>query len=166
MHTDNELQPHHPGLRKSMRKGTRSCYECRRRKARCIFAKESTICESCIARGKKCTEQSRDLIQDAALDTRESLRERVARLEAIIQASSSESDNLAVDKTSSRSRLDPPDIQPERLTTESSASSNIQNPTPVSTSSVSIDKDSPQNIDPIVTLFDNAIVSLILLSNL
>ena len=172
MHTDEVPQPTLPGPRKGMRKGTRSCYECRRAKVRCIFAKDSTICESCVARGKRCTEQRRELLQEAALDTRESLRERVARLEAIIRASSSDGGSVAIDQISNSSQTGPQDIQPERIRTESTLSSTDSNPTPASipsrarTASVSIDKDSPQNIDPIVTLFDNAIVSLIIYVNL
>ncbi|KAE8448021.1 hypothetical protein EG329_009944 [Mollisiaceae sp. DMI_Dod_QoI] len=144
-----------------MRRGTHSCYECRRRKVRCIFTKDSAICESCAARGKRCTEQRRELLQAAAIDTRESLRERVARLEAIIQASSSDGGSVAVDQISGLSKTHPRDTQPDGLATESSSSSIASNPTPASIASpnvsVSIDKDSPQNIDPLVTLFDNAI---------
>lgn len=77
---------------------------------------------------------------------------------------------MAVDQASSRSELDPRDTQPERIRAESSTSSIVSNPTPASIPSpnahVSIDKDSPQNIDPIVTLFDNAIVSLLAYLNL
>lgn len=165
MHTDDAPQPKTPVPRKGMRKGTHSCYECRKRKVRCIFAKDSTICESCAARGKGCTEQRRELLHDAAIDTKESLRERVARLEAIIQASSSDSGSAAVDQTSNRSELGSRDTQPNRIIAESSSSSIASNPTPTSmpspNPSVSIEKHSQQNIDPLVTLFDNAIVSLI-----
>jgi hypothetical protein len=143
-----------------MRKGTHSCYECRRRKIRCIFAKDSTICEGCDAKGRRCTEQRRELLQAAALDTRESLRDRVARLEAIIRASKSDGGDV-VDQISSRSEIDPRNVQPDGLGTDSSSPSIVRNPTPGSSpnASVSIDKGSPSNIDPIVTLFDNAIVS-------
>jgi hypothetical protein len=165
MHTDDAPKSIPPGPRKSMGRGTHSCYECRRRKVRCIFAKDSTICEGCAARGKRCAEQRREPLHSAALDTKESLRERVARLEAIIQASSSDGGSAVVDQTSSRSELDPRDTQPDIIRKESSPSSVISNPTPASISSpnapLSIDKDSTQNIDPIVTLFDNAVVSLI-----
>lgn len=77
--------------RRAMRKGTRSCYECRKRKVRCIFSKDSSVCEGCALRGKRCIEQSRDLLQDQGLESKESLKERVARLEAIIQASANQS---------------------------------------------------------------------------
>jgi Fungal Zn(2)-Cys(6) binuclear cluster domain len=170
MHSDNASQPKSPSVRKGMRKGTHSCFECRKRKVRCIFAKDSTVCESCVARGKRCTEQRRELLQEAALDTRESLRERIARLEAIIRASGMDGDSVTVDQISSSLELNLRDTQPGRIRTEFSSSSIASNPTPASTpplnESVSIDKDSHQNIDPLVTLFDNAIVSLIVYSKL
>jgi hypothetical protein len=162
MDTDDASQSSPRGPRKGMRRGTHSCFECRRRKIRCIFAKDSTVCEGCAARGKRCTEQRRELLQEAALDTRESLKERVARLEAIIQASSSDGGSLALDQASNLPELTPQDTQADIVQNESSSSSTFCHPTPASilspNDSVSIDKRSPQNLDPIVTLFDNAIV--------
>jgi hypothetical protein len=162
-------QPTPPVPRRGMRKGTRSCYECRRRKVRCIFAKDCTSCESCAAKGRVCTEQKRELVQAAGLDTREGLRARVARLEATIQTLRNGSE--ASEQTSSHLEVAPREIQHYRIAAESSSSSSIAgNPTPVSISSPDIsvlnDKDSSQNIDPIVTLFDNAIVSSPTHSNL
>ncbi|KAK9319422.1 hypothetical protein V1517DRAFT_332656 [Lipomyces orientalis] len=43
---------------KRMRKGTRSCTECRRRKIRCIYPPDDRTCFSCKARGSRCVEQS------------------------------------------------------------------------------------------------------------
>ncbi|KAE9378744.1 hypothetical protein N431DRAFT_396571 [Stipitochalara longipes BDJ] len=152
MPTDNTPKPNPSLPRKGMRKGTRSCYECRIRKIRCIFAKDATVCEGCTSRGKKCTEQKRELLQEAALDNRESLRARIARLEAVIQAS-----NIDIDGPS----VAPRDAQFARVRTESSSSSSVSDSRATSilshNTSISIDKDSPQSIDPIVTLFDNAI---------
>jgi hypothetical protein len=168
MRSENVPRPNNSGPRKGMRKGTHSCFECRKRKVRCIFAKDSTVCESCVTRGKRCTEQRRELLQEAALDTRESLREQIARLEAIIRASGIDGDSVTVEQTSSgHSGLDSQDsrnMQPDKIRTESLSSSIGGNRTPASVpspslnESVSIDKNSPQNIDPLVTLFDNAIV--------
>ncbi len=153
MPTDSPQQPNSIP-RKGMRKGTRSCYECRIRKIRCLFAKDATICEGCTSRGKRCTEQRRELLQEAALDNRESLRARIARLEAVIQAS-----NIDVEAASTAPRA----VLSVGAGTGLGSSSSTSIPTPASiptpNSSVPIDKDSPQSIDPIVTLFDNAIVS-------
>jgi len=146
---DAATPPKPPSQRKAMRKGTRSCYECRIRKIRCIFAKDATICDGCTSRGETCTEQRRELLQEAALDNRESLRARIARLEGIIQAS-----NIEIKAASAVPRA----IPSERLSTDAPSSSFINNST--SDTSTLIDKASPQSIDPIVTLFDNAIVRI------
>lgn len=146
-----------------MRKGTHSCYECRKRKVRCIFAKDSPICNGCVERGRSCTEQRRDLLQAGGVETGESLRERVARLEAIIEASKIVP---APAETSSRSGYTPRESHPNEASEDSSPSSFANNPTPDSTSSpdapLSNDRESSQNIDPMVTLFDNAIVRITL----
>lgn len=42
---------------KRMRVGTRSCTECRRRKVRCVFAPNSSICEECASHDALCTAQ-------------------------------------------------------------------------------------------------------------
>ncbi|KXJ87914.1 hypothetical protein Micbo1qcDRAFT_109793, partial [Microdochium bolleyi] len=42
---------------KRMRRGTRSCRECRQRKIRCTFAPGAQICGSCSTRGTTCIEQ-------------------------------------------------------------------------------------------------------------
>ncbi|KAF2496440.1 hypothetical protein BU16DRAFT_437020, partial [Lophium mytilinum] len=42
--------------RRKVRKGTRSCWECKRRKMRCIFDTEA-ICKGCRRRGSKCISQ-------------------------------------------------------------------------------------------------------------
>ncbi|RMJ15705.1 hypothetical protein BHE90_006281 [Fusarium euwallaceae] len=44
--------------RKRMRKGTRSCTECRRRKIRCIFPPSSSVCSHCSVRGSPCIDQN------------------------------------------------------------------------------------------------------------
>jgi hypothetical protein len=44
--------------RRKVRKGTQSCWECRQRKVRCIFAATTnTICENCRRRGTACNSQ-------------------------------------------------------------------------------------------------------------
>ena len=48
------------GLRpiKKMRKGTKSCSECRRKKIRCVFKEDAPLCDGCISRGTRCVEQA------------------------------------------------------------------------------------------------------------
>lgn len=44
--------------RRKVRKGTQSCWECKRRKVRCIFAATTdAICENCRRRGTACNSQ-------------------------------------------------------------------------------------------------------------
>jgi hypothetical protein len=44
--------------RRKVRKGTQSCWECRRRKVRCTFEiARNTICDNCLRRKTKCTSQ-------------------------------------------------------------------------------------------------------------
>ncbi|RSL63374.1 hypothetical protein CEP53_004423 [Fusarium sp. AF-6] len=50
--------PRHPGLRpRKVRRGTSSCWECRRRKVRCTFDAGTTMCTPCERRGAECIGQ-------------------------------------------------------------------------------------------------------------
>ncbi|KAF2033837.1 hypothetical protein EK21DRAFT_97953 [Setomelanomma holmii] len=78
--------------RKKMRKGTHSCFECRRRKIRCIFQPDNPdVCSECFARGSRCIDQEH-ANPEVVVDHRKNLRERVSRLEALVE-------NLLDDKT-------------------------------------------------------------------
>ncbi|KAF1914879.1 hypothetical protein BDU57DRAFT_520079 [Ampelomyces quisqualis] len=78
--------------RKKMRKGTHSCFECRRRKIRCIFSTDNPdVCAECFARGSRCIDQEH-ANPEVVVDHRKNLRERVSRLEALV-------DNLLDEKT-------------------------------------------------------------------
>ncbi|KAH6898176.1 hypothetical protein B0T10DRAFT_101098 [Thelonectria olida] len=46
-----------PRSEKKVRKGTRSCTECRRRKIRCVFSHGSPVCSPCAVRGNRCVDQ-------------------------------------------------------------------------------------------------------------
>ncbi|KZM23221.1 uncharacterized protein EKO05_0008334 [Ascochyta rabiei] len=72
--------------RKKMRKGTHSCFECRRRKIRCIFQSDNPdVCSECFARGSRCIDQE-NASPDVVVDHRKNLRERVSRLEALVDS--------------------------------------------------------------------------------
>lgn len=49
-----------PAKRRKVRKGTHSCWECRRRKIKCQFEAEDTICIGCKQRGSDCRSQEFD----------------------------------------------------------------------------------------------------------
>ncbi|KAF2098214.1 hypothetical protein NA57DRAFT_57379 [Rhizodiscina lignyota] len=81
------------GSRRKVRKGTQSCTEWivssgRRRKIRCTYLPGSQKCAQCSARGARCVDQ-RDEPYDDTEEERKLLRERVARLEALLEKSES-----------------------------------------------------------------------------
>ncbi|KAJ5391608.1 hypothetical protein N7509_007098 [Penicillium cosmopolitanum] len=135
--------------RKRMRKGTKSCIECRRRKIRCTYtADHPNVCNECRLRGSKCVDQEHNE-DDRSIppgseqgEQRYSLRERVAQLENVVQ-------DLV-------KRLD------QQSTTVSSPADNptISNTSPASAES---DKLGPSSIQiqnaPVMQLFDNYLVS-------
>jgi hypothetical protein len=49
--------PSSTARRKRVRKGTRSCWECKRRKNRCIWSRAEGNCDSCRGRGTRCIGQ-------------------------------------------------------------------------------------------------------------
>ena len=76
--------------RKKMRKGTKSCLECRRRKIKCTFEENRpAVCNECFARGSTCIDQEHGDMQPAASTTSAeqsySLRERVTQLEGLVR---------------------------------------------------------------------------------
>lgn len=61
-----EQEQHRQVKRRKLRKGTHSCWECKRRKMRCIFVPpETATCNACRRRGSKCVSQ--DLPEDIAV---------------------------------------------------------------------------------------------------
>ncbi|KAI1621774.1 hypothetical protein EDD37DRAFT_495216 [Exophiala viscosa] len=76
--------------RKKMRKGTKSCLECRRRKIKCNFEPgRPAICNECHARGSTCIDQEHGDVQTYTNPSTEqsnySLRERVSQLEDLVK---------------------------------------------------------------------------------
>lgn len=81
--------------RKKMRKGTKSCIECRRRKIKCTFdAGRTSICNECFARGSTCIDQEHgDISSFTAPSTttiskdeqNSALKERVTYLEDLVK---------------------------------------------------------------------------------
>lgn len=72
--------------RRKVRKGTRSCWECRRRKMKCIFGSPAdTACISCKRRGAKCVDQQFPEHISTPLDRRLQMGDRVVRVEALVE---------------------------------------------------------------------------------
>ncbi|CAG8217471.1 unnamed protein product [Penicillium olsonii] len=69
--------------RKKIRKGTRSCWECKHRKVRCNFASEKDrSCRECLARGIPCRSQDLPEPENPRETDRVGLNERLARVES------------------------------------------------------------------------------------
>lgn len=81
--------------RKKMRKGTKSCIECRRRKIKCTFEPGRTsICNECFARGSTCIDQEHGDISSFTApsnnptskdEQNSALKERVTYLEDLVK---------------------------------------------------------------------------------
>ncbi|KAL7923105.1 hypothetical protein ACQKWADRAFT_291226 [Trichoderma austrokoningii] len=77
---------HGSSQRRKVRKGTRSCWECRRRKMKCIFGSPAaTICVSCARRGAKCVDQQFPEHVSTPLDRSLQMGDRVVRVEALVE---------------------------------------------------------------------------------
>ncbi|KAE8552063.1 hypothetical protein EYB25_005954 [Talaromyces marneffei] len=77
--------------RKKMRKGTKSCVECRRRKIRCTYDSDRpSICNECHSRGFECIDQEHGTVDPKVTgplsgEQSYSLRERVTQLENVVR---------------------------------------------------------------------------------
>ncbi|KAH8704045.1 putative C6 finger domain protein [Talaromyces proteolyticus] len=84
------LEPSGPP-RKKMRKGTKSCTECRRRKIRCTFDQDRpNVCNECHSRGSPCIDQELGTLDPNVAgvlpgEQPYSLRERVTQLENVVR---------------------------------------------------------------------------------
>ncbi|KAH0838988.1 hypothetical protein FOPE_05322 [Fonsecaea pedrosoi] len=141
----------------NMRKGTKSCHECRRRKTKCIYRDGSrSRCEECYARGTPCVAQSQSPKTTSVINTastkadgnseeaKYSLRERVARLEDFVQNYlSHESSFKSSNSRQSHNTLDNHSAYTDPRT---------DGGTPTSTND-------PSASNPILSLFDNDIIT-------
>lgn len=159
---------------KRMRKGTKSCAECRRRKIKCIYEpSQLEVCRDCAERGSECIEQEHAETQTRTTES-QSLKGRVAQLENLVKRLVDKLDEKN-DATSGTSETP--------LTASSSygyyqSSSNVPNdrralaspPTTTASSrsqfsakppvySVEAERNEDLGTAPIIGLFDNAIVT-------
>jgi hypothetical protein len=138
--------------RKKMRKGTHSCWECRRRKIRCIFPPEHpSTCNECFARGSRCVDQE-NIETDVVVDQRKNLRERVARLESLV-------DTLLEDHSDRGAAEVLRDLRSSRL--PPTPGSNTE--TPLGPSQQEVPGHTEQM--PIYQLFNNEVVGLLAVRN-
>ncbi|PGH17666.1 hypothetical protein AJ79_01028 [Helicocarpus griseus UAMH5409] len=92
--------------RRKMRKGTKSCFECRRRKIRCTYDPERpNLCNECYTKGTACIDQENAPISISGTGNRGgdqaySLRERVAILEETVNMILKRLDDMAMNAAS------------------------------------------------------------------
>jgi hypothetical protein len=72
--------------RRKIRKGTRSCWECKGRKVRCTYtSSEDTVCDGCFRRGTDCVSQELPEQPLAQVDKKRRMTNRMFRVEALIE---------------------------------------------------------------------------------
>ena len=69
--------------RRKVRKGTQSCWECKRRKAKCSLSgrRGETVCDGCRRRGTRCVGQE---YHDDPLSNKQQLSDRLGRVEELL----------------------------------------------------------------------------------
>ncbi|KAJ5840396.1 transcriptional regulator family: Fungal Specific TF [Penicillium rubens] len=87
MHSNHDPQARPGDLpRKKIRKGTRSCWQCKHRKVRCIFTSDSDQnCKECLARGIPCRSQELPEPENPRESDRAYVNERMARTENLLE---------------------------------------------------------------------------------
>ncbi|KAH8658109.1 hypothetical protein BX600DRAFT_439279 [Xylariales sp. PMI_506] len=76
-----------PAKRRKTRKGTHSCWECKRRKMKCIFdtANDDIVCVGCRRRGSKCVSQEYPEMVSQHVDRNRRMGDRVVQMEVMIK---------------------------------------------------------------------------------
>jgi hypothetical protein len=78
--------PKESGVLRRVRKGTRSCQECRNRKLKCTWAgDDSTVCNNCVARSRPCVAQGPTLriYETGPLTTRDRIRQAEGEIKSL-----------------------------------------------------------------------------------
>ncbi|KZL84313.1 zn 2cys6 transcription factor, partial [Colletotrichum incanum] len=82
----HELDSESEARRRKVRKGTHSCWECRRRKMKCIFGSPTdAVCISCQRRGAKCVAQEFPEEISPSLERSLQMGDRMVRVETLIE---------------------------------------------------------------------------------
>ncbi|EXJ90441.1 hypothetical protein A1O1_03543 [Capronia coronata CBS 617.96] len=83
---DDETMAESVTKRKRIRKGTRSCWECKRRKMKCIFdSSTDAICIRCQRRSTKCVSQEFPEEISQPVDNNRKMGDRIVRVENLIE---------------------------------------------------------------------------------
>ncbi|TAQ90897.1 hypothetical protein B7494_g799 [Chlorociboria aeruginascens] len=124
--------------RKRVRKGTKSCWECKRRKIKCQLSTENVpVCAGCLARGATCLSQEYPEERDSSGGS--NVGERLGRVELLLEKLVSKMNQYEEEENAQKIRT------PESMDTT------------YSTAGISdLNENVPQG--PILTLFDNAVI--------
>jgi hypothetical protein len=154
--------------RKKMRKGTKSCLECRRRKIKCTFEPGRTaICNECYARGSTCIDQEHGDLQTYAQtaapeQSSYSLRERVAQLEDLVKQvlhKAPDGATYGLNGTPPIDRLDPNSIDAQAAEVLKSIKQKVgPHPSTLLEESIVL-PGGVREYAPALSLFDNAVIS-------
>ena len=127
---------------KVMRKGTRSCRECRRRKIKCTWTSEqAAVCRECSEHHRQCSSQG--LVDNTSVGKRSNLKIRIGKLESIIERLSKAHPEKALE------------VMSETDSSPSPSSSSI----PSSQPSNAIKQMEPKDLkSPFLDLFDNDVL--------
>ncbi|KAL2006009.1 hypothetical protein VTN00DRAFT_9663 [Thermoascus crustaceus] len=150
--------------RKKMRKGTKSCIECRRRKIRCTFDPgRPNVCNECHSRGSTCVDQEHGTLatnpsSGHRAEQPYSLRERVAQLETVVGDILKKLNQHPATEHVASQALRNSELESEQAAkTSQSLGNNIIALTP--TESAVSSPDGRTANAPVLQLFDNYVVS-------
>jgi hypothetical protein len=118
--------------RKRVRKGTKSCWECKRRKIRCQLSDtDNAPCAGCLSRGTTC--RSQEYPEDREPSSNTQVGERLGRVEHLLETLIAKINAYEDDEKAQKEILTPESLtmSNEILTPHSSnAPANIENTTP------------------------------------
>lgn len=82
---DTETHAQSEAKRRKVRKGTRSCWECKRRKMKCIFnPPTNATCNGCRRRGSKCVSQEFPENVSLSMEKTHKMGDGVVRVETMV----------------------------------------------------------------------------------
>jgi hypothetical protein len=82
----NSPSPEPNAKRRRLRRGTRSCWDCKRRKVKCTFESTTdTVCIACRRRGAACVGQENPEDKSRTDDTYDQLLERVIGVKTLLE---------------------------------------------------------------------------------
>ncbi|KAJ5629525.1 hypothetical protein N7528_003182 [Penicillium herquei] len=125
--------------RKRIRKGTRSCWECKHRKVRCHYVSDGdSSCRECLTRGTICRSQDLPEPENIRESERASLNDRLGRVESLLEKVLRRLDTL-------NDKEEPP-VSPPTGTVDSGNPSSSTAITPANENA------------PVLSLFDNGVL--------